>query len=110
LRFTDSVQVTANTAKHQVAVTIVTVQELFNGWVGRINDPSLVHNLPALYSKLWTTVLPLSLATNETFVKFPDSPSKIGRFSESVTNCIKTCALLQSWNGLSFYPRQIETI
>ena len=49
-------QFTANTAKHQVAVTIVTVQELFNGWVGRINDPSLVHNLPALYSKLWTTV------------------------------------------------------
>ncbi len=22
----------------------------------RINDPSVVHNLPALYSKLWTTV------------------------------------------------------
>ncbi len=49
-------QVTANTAKHQVAVTIVTVQELFNGWVGRINDPSVVPNLPALNSKLWTTV------------------------------------------------------
>jgi hypothetical protein len=49
-------QVTANAAKHQVAVTIITVQELFNGWIGKINDPSLVHNLPALYSKLWTTV------------------------------------------------------
>ena len=48
--------VTANATKHQVAVTIVTVQELFNGWVGRINDPSLVHNLPGLYSKLWITV------------------------------------------------------
>lgn len=48
-------QVTANTALHQIAVTVVTVQELFNGWVGRINDPLLVHNLPALYSKLWTT-------------------------------------------------------
>ena len=48
-------QVTANTALHQIAVTVVTVQELFNGWIGRINDPSLVHNLPALYSKLWTT-------------------------------------------------------
>jgi tRNA(fMet)-specific endonuclease VapC len=48
--------VTANAAKHQVAVTIVTVQELFNGWVGKINDPSLVHNLPGLYSNLWTTV------------------------------------------------------
>jgi tRNA(fMet)-specific endonuclease VapC len=52
----DRTQVIANAAKHQVAVTIVTVQELFNGWSGRINDPSLVHNLPALYSKLWTTV------------------------------------------------------
>ena len=49
-------QLTANATKHQVAVTIVTVQELFNGWVCRINDPSLLHNLPGLYSKLWTTV------------------------------------------------------
>ncbi|MEG4091073.1 type II toxin-antitoxin system VapC family toxin [Microcoleus sp. Pol12B4] len=49
-------QVIANAAKHEISVTIVTVQELFNGWVGRINDPSLVHNLPGLYSKLWTTV------------------------------------------------------
>lgn len=49
-------QLIANATKHQVAVTIVTVQELFNGWVGRINDPSLVHNLTGLYSKLWTTV------------------------------------------------------
>lgn len=45
-------QLIANATKHQVAVTIVTVKELFNGWVGRINDPSLVHNLPGLYSKL----------------------------------------------------------
>ena len=52
----NSPQVIANAAKHEISVTIVTVQELFNGWVGRINDPSLVHNLPGLYSKLWTTV------------------------------------------------------
>jgi tRNA(fMet)-specific endonuclease VapC len=49
-------QVTANASLHQIAVTVITVQELFNGWIGRINDPSAVHNLPALYSKLWTTV------------------------------------------------------
>ncbi|HAT13679.1 MAG TPA: nuclease [Microcoleaceae bacterium UBA11344] len=49
-------QLTANATKHQVAITIITVQELFNGRVVRINDPSQVHNLPALYSKLWTTV------------------------------------------------------
>ena len=52
----NSPQVIANAAKHEISVTIVTVQELFNGWVGRINDPSLVHNLPGLYSKLWKTV------------------------------------------------------
>jgi tRNA(fMet)-specific endonuclease VapC len=52
----NSPQVITNAAKHEISVTIVTVQELFNGWVGRINDPSLVHNLPGLYSKLWTTV------------------------------------------------------
>ena len=49
-------QVTANASLHQIAVTIITVQELFNGWVGKINDPSLVNNLPALYTKLCTTV------------------------------------------------------
>ncbi|BAZ86744.1 type II toxin-antitoxin system VapC family toxin [Dolichospermum compactum] len=49
-------QLIANTAKHQVAITIVTVQELFNGWVNRINDTSQINNLPQLYSKFWTTV------------------------------------------------------
>ena len=49
-------QLITNTAKHQVAVTIITVQELFNGWVNRINDPSQVNNLPQLYSKFSTTV------------------------------------------------------
>ncbi|GAA6615188.1 type II toxin-antitoxin system VapC family toxin [Scytonema sp. NUACC26] len=48
--------VITNAAQHQIVVTVITVQELFNGWVGRINDPSLVNNLPALYTKLWTTV------------------------------------------------------
>lgn len=49
-------QVIANASLHQITVTVITVQELFNGWIGRINDPSAVHNLPALYSKLWITV------------------------------------------------------
>ena len=44
-------QLTAKVAQHQCAITIITVQELFNGWVGRINNPSQVHNLLALYSK-----------------------------------------------------------
>ncbi|PSB03711.1 type II toxin-antitoxin system VapC family toxin [Merismopedia glauca] len=36
-----------------VGITIVTVQEIFNGWVGRINDPSQAHQLVSLYTKLW---------------------------------------------------------
>jgi tRNA(fMet)-specific endonuclease VapC len=49
-------QLITNTKKHQVAITIITVQELFNGWMSRINDPSQLHHLSSLYSKLWTTV------------------------------------------------------
>jgi len=56
LMLANHLQVTAIAAQEQIATTIITVQELFNGWVGRANDPSQINNLPALYSKLWTTV------------------------------------------------------
>jgi tRNA(fMet)-specific endonuclease VapC len=49
-------QVKENAAQHQIATSIVTVQELSNGWIGRINDPSQINNLPALYSKLSITL------------------------------------------------------
>ncbi|MDJ1177220.1 type II toxin-antitoxin system VapC family toxin [Roseofilum capinflatum] len=49
-------QLIANADKNQIAITIITVQELFNGWVGRINDPSEINNLPALYAKLSLTL------------------------------------------------------
>jgi tRNA(fMet)-specific endonuclease VapC len=49
-------QVTANAAQHQIAISIITVQELFNGWMGRINEPSQINNLPSLYSKLSLTI------------------------------------------------------
>jgi tRNA(fMet)-specific endonuclease VapC len=35
--------------------SIITVQEIFNGWAGRINDPSSAHQLVWLYTKLWRT-------------------------------------------------------
>ena len=38
-----------------VAITIITVQEIFNGWAGRINDPSQTSRLVWLYTKLWQT-------------------------------------------------------
>jgi tRNA(fMet)-specific endonuclease VapC len=34
-----------------IAITIVTVQEIFNGWVGRLNDPSQAHRQVGLYAK-----------------------------------------------------------
>ena len=37
------------------AITVATVQELFNGWVGRINDPTQADQLILLYTKLWNT-------------------------------------------------------
>lgn len=49
-------QVLSNAQQYQAEVTIITVQELFNGWIGKINDPSRINNLSALYSRLWTTV------------------------------------------------------
>lgn len=39
-----------------IAVTIVTVQELFNGWVVNINNPSQTNNLVELYTRFWATV------------------------------------------------------
>lgn len=44
-------------AKHSnnVAITVVTVQELFNGWVGRLNNPAMhkkLLNFTPSYGKL----------------------------------------------------------
>ncbi|MEL7078870.1 MAG: type II toxin-antitoxin system VapC family toxin [Cyanobacteria bacterium J06582_2] len=38
-----------------VAITVITVQELFNGWNGKINDPKQADRLSYLYTKLWKT-------------------------------------------------------
>ncbi len=47
----------AQVAKHSntVAITVITVQELFNGWIGRLNNPTQANNLTHLYTKLWET-------------------------------------------------------
>lgn len=36
-------------------ITAITVQEIFNGWVGEINHLSFSQNPVELYTKLWTT-------------------------------------------------------
>ncbi|MDJ0800930.1 MAG: type II toxin-antitoxin system VapC family toxin [Calothrix sp. MO_167.B12] len=38
-----------------LAITIITVQEIFNGWIVKINDPNQSNNLVNLYNKLWIT-------------------------------------------------------
>lgn len=81
-------QVTANTALYQIAVTVVTVQELFNGWTGRINDLSLVHNLPALYSKLWTTAK--YLQTVEILDFTPEADTCLKRLLKDLLKCPKS--------------------
>lgn len=39
-----------------VVITIITVQELFNGWIGKINQTSDTRKLVNLYSKLTQTI------------------------------------------------------
>ena len=40
---------------NDVSITVITVQELFNGWNGKLNDPRQANNLSYLYTKLWKT-------------------------------------------------------
>jgi tRNA(fMet)-specific endonuclease VapC len=51
----DSSGISAIAQQYSCAVTIITVQELFNGWTGRINTAALTE-LPGLYNKLWSTM------------------------------------------------------
>lgn len=39
-----------------IAITIITVQEVFNGWTGRPNNLPDQSNLPAEYENLWQAV------------------------------------------------------
>lgn len=46
--------VISEVARHSnnIAITVITVQELFNGWNGKINDPKQANRLSTLYTKL----------------------------------------------------------
>jgi tRNA(fMet)-specific endonuclease VapC len=43
-------------ARPNVATTVVTVQELFNGWAGRINNLTREESLVFAYTNLWQTI------------------------------------------------------
>lgn len=40
----------------KLAITVVTVQEIFNGWIVKINSASDSTELVKLYTKLWTNL------------------------------------------------------
>lgn len=56
LRGNQNVIQTAASHHLDVAISIITVQELFNGWIGKLNQESDPHNLVKLYGKLAKTV------------------------------------------------------
>jgi tRNA(fMet)-specific endonuclease VapC len=72
-----------NIAKHEadLSITIVTVQELFNGWVGRLNEPSQVNQQVKLYGKLSRVV---TLLKEIQVLDFDESADQI--FRQMLTN------------------------
>ena len=40
---------------NDIAITIITVQEIFSGWINRINNPKSTSSLSYLYTRLWET-------------------------------------------------------
>ncbi len=56
-----------------VVTTIVTVQELFDGWAGRVNDPAEANNLVRIYGKLWQTTEFLKTIEILTFSEFANT-------------------------------------
>lgn len=71
----------------EVAISIVTVQELFNGWVVRINNIQEVKDVVRLYGKLNQTValfgrvrvLPFDDRAGETFVQLLKENPKLSK-------------------------------
>ena len=43
--------------RSDLVITIVTVQEVFNGWISRLNHPSEAHRQVSLYAKLSSVVM-----------------------------------------------------
>ncbi|GAP99006.1 type II toxin-antitoxin system VapC family toxin [Leptolyngbya sp. NIES-2104] len=79
------------------AITVVTIQELFNGWVGRINDPAQANQLISLYTKLWNTAEFLKTIRILNFDAAADACYQNLLRDKSFKNaCRKICELLRS--------------
>jgi tRNA(fMet)-specific endonuclease VapC len=56
LRGNSLVRAKAVESAQEVAITIISVQEIFNGWVGRLNNLPTQANLTVEYENLWQAV------------------------------------------------------
>jgi tRNA(fMet)-specific endonuclease VapC len=56
LRGNDRLQQLVDQAGNDVGTTVITVQELFNGWVVRINSAPSTDDFVRLYEQLWNAV------------------------------------------------------
>jgi tRNA(fMet)-specific endonuclease VapC len=56
LRGNVSVRAGIAQSSQEVVITIITVQEVFNGWMGRLNNLPDPRNLTIEYEHLWQTV------------------------------------------------------
>jgi tRNA(fMet)-specific endonuclease VapC len=56
LRGKASVRARTVQSSSEVVITIITVQEIFNGWMGRLNNLPDLQNLTFEYENLWQTV------------------------------------------------------
>jgi len=75
----------ASVAKHSnnIAITVITVQELFNGWTGRLNNSTQANNLTHLYTKLWETTEFFKVITILNFDKDAENLCQILRQSSN---------------------------
>ncbi len=56
LRGNALVRTRTSQSSQEVVITIITVQEIFNGWMGRLNNLDAACNLITEYENLWRTV------------------------------------------------------
>ena len=74
LRGNPTVRSKVTQCSDSVVITVITVQKIFNGWVGRLNNLPTQSNLPAEYDNLWQSI--------EFIRNFP-----ILKFDQNADNC-----------------------
>jgi len=70
-------RIIAKAERHQFAVTIITVQEQFNGWVPKINqvrDTNEIARLTELYTYFWEN---LQFYRNQTILNFTPEAAEV---------------------------------